>query len=159
MKAASHIFSFTKVPAALSRYRLHFLFAQQDQAAKSEVKEEGNLFLQVWKIIIIKKLQSWFSMCLRDGWEWLLQWGWFMNERISISNWKCVRKWDFKSIKKQIRASFNFFMMVVYVVCSWAADAQRSWNVYGFVLKCLCAYIHTCWSPPSPTLFNNHSTH
>lgn len=106
-----------------------------------------------------KKLQSWFSMWQRDGWEGLLQWGWFMNEGISISNWKCVGKWNFKSINKQIRASFIFFMMVVLVVCSWAADAQRSWNVYGFVLKCLCAYIHTCWNPPSPNFFNNHSTH
>lgn len=58
MKAASHIFSFTKVPAALSRYRLHLLFAQQDQAAKSEVTEEGNLLVQVWNMKK-KKASEW----------------------------------------------------------------------------------------------------
>lgn len=64
MKAASHVFSFMKVPAALSRYRLRLLFAQPDQAAKSEVTEEGNLFVQVWKI---KKKKKSFRVDLACG--------------------------------------------------------------------------------------------
>lgn len=70
------------------------------------------------------------------------------------------------STKKKLKASRCF-----YATCMWFFPAlhtlravnselqlpQRSWNVYGFVLKCLCTHTHThTTSHQNATPYHHH---
>lgn len=84
MKAAPHGFSSVKVSVALSRNHLHFLPCNKIRQ-QSQRQEGIKIFAFVWWKWQ-EKLESWLSMWQSDSWDWLLQAGWFMNDRISVSN-------------------------------------------------------------------------
>lgn len=94
------------------------------------------------------------------------KWGW-MQKKSAGEKWTNPRKSALKKIKASrcFYATCMWFFLALHTLRAVNSELQlpqRSWNVYGFVLKCLCTHTHThthtlhlppkCHPLPSPPL-------